>query len=162
MLGCWRLSPTLTISSSVNRPCRGFHCRAVSAQSHENGVENVVIVGSGWAGLSAAHHLSKQVVLSTCVFFMESAYLVDVLKWVNSVFRVLMSKFLMMDMVLVAVMMSAFKVSDICLYVWCMRLDDLLKQLWFMFRCLMCRFDLHTRFLVSISKHIWSCWWAGY
>ncbi|KAK6916752.1 Amine oxidase [Dillenia turbinata] len=43
----------------------GFCCRASDKQIHIDGLRNndrkkVVVVGSGWAGLGAAHHLSKQ------------------------------------------------------------------------------------------------------
>ncbi|XWS67713.1 hypothetical protein CRYUN_Cryun04dG0029200 [Craigia yunnanensis] len=48
----------------------GFFCRADSVQAHANGGDKnnksddkkkkVVVVGSGWAGLGAAHHLCNQ------------------------------------------------------------------------------------------------------
>ncbi|KAL5791235.1 hypothetical protein ACOSQ2_006123 [Xanthoceras sorbifolium] len=70
MLSCWRLIPTLYLSS---RNRTGFCCRAsIIQQSHASGDQNnnkgdeekkkkkVLIVGSGWAGLGAAHHLCKQ------------------------------------------------------------------------------------------------------
>ena len=61
MLGCWRVTPCLSSEYTS-----GFCCRANNLQTHVNGVENkkkkkVVVVGSGWAGLGAAHHLCKQV-----------------------------------------------------------------------------------------------------
>ncbi|KAL6963679.1 hypothetical protein U1Q18_034685 [Sarracenia purpurea var. burkii] len=64
MLGCncWRVTPTL---SSNHRS--GFSCRtaAEDTQIHTNELQlqikkKVLIVGSGWAGLGAAHHLCKQ------------------------------------------------------------------------------------------------------
>ena len=63
---------TLTpfISNRYNKRV-GFFCRADSVQAHANGGDNnnksndkkkkVVVVGSGWAGLGAAHHLCNQV-----------------------------------------------------------------------------------------------------
>ncbi|RVW38507.1 Zeta-carotene desaturase [Vitis vinifera] len=60
MLGCWRVTPCLSSEYTS-----GFCCRANDLQTHVNGVEKkkkkkVVVVGSGWAGLGAAHHLCKQ------------------------------------------------------------------------------------------------------
>ncbi|OVA15939.1 Amine oxidase [Macleaya cordata] len=59
MLACWRISNCF--------PCRtrnGFCCRAdalpTHAQEQKNNKKKVIVVGSGWAGLGAAHHLSKQ------------------------------------------------------------------------------------------------------
>ncbi|KAK2665618.1 hypothetical protein Ddye_004192 [Dipteronia dyeriana] len=66
MLSCWRLTPTLCLST---RHRSGFYCRTASVQSPVNGDQNnngeekkkkIAIVGSGWAGLGAAHHLCKQ------------------------------------------------------------------------------------------------------
>ncbi|KAK1561142.1 hypothetical protein Q3G72_034911 [Acer saccharum] len=67
MLSCWRLTPTLCLSTRHRSVC---YCRATaSVQSPANGDQNnngeekkkkIVIVGSGWAGLGAAHHLCKQ------------------------------------------------------------------------------------------------------
>ncbi|KAK0583121.1 hypothetical protein LWI29_033557 [Acer saccharum] len=66
MLSCWRLTPTLCLST---RHRSGFYCRTASVQSPVNGDQNkngeekkkkIVIVGSGWAGLGAAHHLCNQ------------------------------------------------------------------------------------------------------
>lgn len=83
MLGCsWRFTFTITITP----PCfpnkrkysatatatsgYGFYCRAQEDQqqthltsttlSERQNKKKVVIVGSGWAGLAAAHHLCKQ------------------------------------------------------------------------------------------------------
>lgn len=62
MLGCWRVTSCLS-GQLANRFC----CGASGLQTHVNEVQNkkkkkkVVVVGSGWAGLGAAHHLSKQV-----------------------------------------------------------------------------------------------------
>ncbi|KAI6701017.1 hypothetical protein NL676_015341 [Syzygium grande] len=69
----WRQSPTLSPSSPFNfskRPNRNSagsslvaHGTAGSNDTGEDGKkrnEKVVIVGSGWAGLGAAHHLCKQ------------------------------------------------------------------------------------------------------
>ncbi|KAK1558399.1 hypothetical protein Q3G72_001903 [Acer saccharum] len=67
MLSCWRLTPTLCLST---RHRSGLYCRTASVQSPVNGDQNkngeekkkkkIVIVGSGWAGLGAAHHLCNQ------------------------------------------------------------------------------------------------------
>ncbi|KAG8368061.1 hypothetical protein BUALT_Bualt15G0006200 [Buddleja alternifolia] len=61
MLACWRARPFLSNGHSNFR--RGFCCRAedqtVSLTERQN-KKKVVIVGSGWAGLGAAHHLCKQ------------------------------------------------------------------------------------------------------
>ncbi|PSS29531.1 Zeta-carotene desaturase [Actinidia chinensis var. chinensis] len=59
MLACWRVTPSLS-----NEYRRGFCCRAEDQQTVSNGLvrnkKKVLVVGSGWAGLGAAHHLSKQ------------------------------------------------------------------------------------------------------
>lgn len=70
MLASLRAAPTLCLSKRRYR--NGFCCRASTLQSNANGDRNstnnngknkkkIVVVGSGWAGLGAAHHLSKQV-----------------------------------------------------------------------------------------------------
>ncbi|KAK3412756.1 hypothetical protein EUGRSUZ_I01454 [Eucalyptus grandis] len=69
----WRQSLTLPPSSPFDFSCRPRCTRAGSslvaharAENNDNGEDgkkknkNVVIVGSGWAGLGAAHHLCKQ------------------------------------------------------------------------------------------------------
>ncbi|KAJ4715951.1 Phytoene desaturase [Melia azedarach] len=67
MLAFWRMTPPALCLSNGNRS--GFCCRASSLQSHENSDQindrkskkkKIVIIGSGWAGLGAAHHLCKQ------------------------------------------------------------------------------------------------------
>ncbi|KAL9417493.1 hypothetical protein AB3S75_040469 [Citrus x aurantiifolia] len=69
MLASLRAAPTLCLSKRRYR--NGFCCRASTLQSNANGDQNstnnngknkkkIVVVGSGWAGLGAAHHLSKQ------------------------------------------------------------------------------------------------------
>lgn len=67
MLASWRV--TLAPCFSNKRLRSGFCCRADALQSHANGGKDndknklkkkVVIVGSGWAGLGAAHHLCNQ------------------------------------------------------------------------------------------------------
>lgn len=78
MLASLRAAPTLCLSKRRYR--NGFCCRASTLQSNANGDRNstnnngknkkkIVVVGSGWAGLGAAHHLSKQVLylLSVCM-----------------------------------------------------------------------------------------------
>ncbi|KAJ0076675.1 hypothetical protein Patl1_35997 [Pistacia atlantica] len=66
MLASWRATPTLCLS---NKYGSGFCCKATTLQTQGNGDQNggssfrkkkIVIVGSGWAGLGAAHHLCKQ------------------------------------------------------------------------------------------------------
>ncbi|KAK6159603.1 hypothetical protein DH2020_006917 [Rehmannia glutinosa] len=61
MLACWRAQPVISYGDGNFR--RGFCCRAedqtVSPTERQN-KKKVVIVGSGWAGLGAAHHLCKQ------------------------------------------------------------------------------------------------------
>ncbi|KAK4401372.1 hypothetical protein Sango_0877900 [Sesamum angolense] len=61
MLASWRARPVL--SNGCGNFRRGFCCRAedqsVSVTEPQN-KRKVVIVGSGWAGLGAAHHLCKQ------------------------------------------------------------------------------------------------------
>ncbi|KAI3446283.1 hypothetical protein Pfo_002948 [Paulownia fortunei] len=61
MLACWRALPVFSNGNSNFR--RGFCSRAedqtVSLNERQN-KKKVVIVGSGWAGLGAAHHLCKQ------------------------------------------------------------------------------------------------------
>ena len=61
-------SVTLLAPCLSNKRYRsGFYCKADAIQSHANGDQDdkkkkkVVIVGSGWAGLGAAHHLCNQV-----------------------------------------------------------------------------------------------------
>jgi heterodisulfide reductase subunit A-like polyferredoxin len=67
MLASWRV--TLAPCFYNKRLRSGFCCRADALQSHANGGKDndknklkkkVVIVGSGWAGLGAAHHLCNQ------------------------------------------------------------------------------------------------------
>lgn len=67
---CWRLTLTFppTTPGFSSRSRSGFRCRAYAEQDHAaaNGSSNkkekkkVVVVGSGWAGLGAAHHLCNQ------------------------------------------------------------------------------------------------------
>ncbi|PSS21765.1 Lysine-specific histone demethylase [Actinidia chinensis var. chinensis] len=56
MIACWRVTPSLS-----NEYRRGF---CWDQQTVSNGLiqykKKVLVVGSGWAGLGAAHHLSKQ------------------------------------------------------------------------------------------------------
>lgn len=68
MLGIWKISPCFF---SIKREGRisGFCCRAEDQQIQPNELQTnkkkkkkkAVVVGSGWAGLAAAHHLCKQV-----------------------------------------------------------------------------------------------------
>ncbi|KAF5449016.1 hypothetical protein F2P56_029505 [Juglans regia] len=66
MLATWKVSLVPCFPRSRYRS--GFCCRADALQSHatggqdikENNKKKVVIVGSGWAGLGAAHHLCNQ------------------------------------------------------------------------------------------------------
>ncbi|GMP37466.1 hypothetical protein CsSME_00009130 [Camellia sinensis var. sinensis] len=68
MLGCWRVIPTFAATREYRS---GFCCRAedqqtqiqTQSQTQSNGLKTkkkVLVVGSGWAGLGAAHHLCKQ------------------------------------------------------------------------------------------------------
>ena len=80
MLACsWSVS-SLAPYLSNKRYGTGFCCKAIDLQSHANGDQDngikkkkkkkVVIVGSGWAGLGAAHHLCNQVIsLSLSLLF---------------------------------------------------------------------------------------------
>ncbi|KAI5647787.1 hypothetical protein M9H77_33792 [Catharanthus roseus] len=62
MLACCWVTPSIPISNYRRR----FHCRAEEDQQTQytpierQNKKKVLIVGSGWAGLGAAHHLSKQ------------------------------------------------------------------------------------------------------
>ncbi|KAM1791184.1 hypothetical protein ACFX12_035172 [Malus domestica] len=74
LAACWRLTltcppPTSSRTSSCFSPRSrsGFRCRASSGQAHaaiggpnDKEKKKVVVVGSGWAGLGAAHHLCNQ------------------------------------------------------------------------------------------------------
>lgn len=66
MLACCWVTPSIPISNYRRR----FHCRAEEDQQTQytpierQNKKKVLIVGSGWAGLGAAHHLSKQVIAS--------------------------------------------------------------------------------------------------
>ncbi|KAL8556501.1 hypothetical protein ACS0TY_004083 [Phlomoides rotata] len=55
MLACWRARPVFSMGDINCR--RRFCCRA---EEQAAPVKKVVVVGSGWAGLGAAHHLCKQ------------------------------------------------------------------------------------------------------
>lgn len=65
MLGSWRVTLTQPWFSN-HRYKSGFCCRADALQNHANGGQDnkkkkkVVVIGSGWAGLGAAHHLCNQ------------------------------------------------------------------------------------------------------
>lgn len=72
MLTCWRVTPTtppLQPPRLSKRHGSSFCYRINALQSPVNGETNktiekrkkVLIVGSGWSGLGAAHHLSNQV-----------------------------------------------------------------------------------------------------
>lgn len=65
MLTCWRARPVFPTGSSNFRG--GLCCRAedptVNLGDQRQSKKKVLIVGSGWAGLGAAHHLCKQVFL---------------------------------------------------------------------------------------------------
>ncbi|TXG64878.1 hypothetical protein EZV62_011872 [Acer yangbiense] len=128
MLSCWRLTPTLCLST---RHRSGFYCRTASVQSPVNGDQNkngeekkkkkIVIVGSGWAGLGAAHHLCNQV-LSPPSLSLEKKkkkhQSCDSCEMGIFCFRDLMSKLLMMEMVLVVLMMSASKINFVVICFW--------------------------------------------
>nr|POF05412.1 15-cis-phytoene desaturase, chloroplastic/chromoplastic [Quercus suber] len=72
MLACSWSVTSLAPYLSNKRYGTGFSCKAIDLQSHANGDQDneikkkkkkkkkVVIVGSGWAGLGAAHHLCNQ------------------------------------------------------------------------------------------------------
>ena len=83
MLACSWSVTSLAPYLSNKRYGTGFCCKAIDLQSHANGDQDneikkkkkkkVVIVGSGWAGLGAAHHLCNQVIslslsLPFCLF----------------------------------------------------------------------------------------------
>lgn len=70
MLTCLRLTLPSHFPNTRREIRRGFRCRAQNQEAHDDNGGNggqgrnktkVVIVGSGWAGLGAAHHLSNQV-----------------------------------------------------------------------------------------------------
>ncbi|KAL2476944.1 15-cis-phytoene desaturase [Forsythia ovata] len=58
MSGCWRVLPAFP----NGKLRRGFCCRADDQPVYtvRHNKKKVVVVGSGWAGLGAAHHLCKQ------------------------------------------------------------------------------------------------------
>ncbi|KAF5745769.1 phytoene dehydrogenase chloroplastic/chromoplastic-like isoform X1 [Tripterygium wilfordii] len=64
MLTCWRFTPTLCLPSSKDSRFLRLSCRAENLHTSVSGTherkKKVVIVGSGWAGLGAAHHLCNQ------------------------------------------------------------------------------------------------------
>ncbi|KAF7810761.1 NAD(P)-binding domain containing protein [Senna tora] len=62
MLASWKVALPPQLPNTRGRGnLRGFRCRAETLQTHANGEKRkVVIVGSGWAGLGAAHHLCNQ------------------------------------------------------------------------------------------------------
>ncbi|XP_074275699.1 uncharacterized protein LOC141599557 [Silene latifolia] len=68
MLSCWKINPYFPLKTCYknnNKIRRLFLCKAENSQSQESvhAKENrkkVLVVGSGWAGLGAAHHLTKQ------------------------------------------------------------------------------------------------------
>lgn len=83
MLACWRFTPGLPSKGS-----KGFRCRVAEDQQIQYGpVEKqskskVLIVGSGWAGLGAAHHLCKQVEYFASLYLRRIMYLeIDFLKF---------------------------------------------------------------------------------
>lgn len=67
MLGICRIPPcTILNSKRRSGSSRRLCCRAENQEVPSNEVsskkkQKVVVVGSGWAGLGAAHHLCKQV-----------------------------------------------------------------------------------------------------
>lgn len=112
---CWRVTMTLATTTTVGcfspRYGSGFRCRADALPGHANGGPNgkkkkkIVVVGSGWAGLGAAHHLCNQVCLCflTHSFFCIALYALFLLGFF---LRASMSRFLkVIIMVLVAWMM---------------------------------------------------------
>ncbi|XP_065868894.1 uncharacterized protein [Euphorbia lathyris] len=69
MLGCFSYSYSFTLTPSIINTVsrKGFSCNSQIQQLHANNIngvhiskKKVVIVGSGWAGLAAAHHLCNQ------------------------------------------------------------------------------------------------------
>ncbi|XP_073156087.1 uncharacterized protein [Henckelia pumila] len=63
MFACWRVCLALPSSVSNASFRRGFCCRAgdqVVSLTERKSNKKVIVVGSGWAGLGAAHHLCKQ------------------------------------------------------------------------------------------------------
>lgn len=79
---CWMvttLAPTTTVGCFSPRYGSGFRCRVDALPDHANGGPNgkkkIVVVGSGWAGLGAAHHLCNQVCLCSLThsFFLYSS-----------------------------------------------------------------------------------------
>lgn len=60
MLACWRARPFFGNGDTDTYSRRGGFCCKAEDQTLQNRKEKVVVVGSGWAGLGAAHHLCKQ------------------------------------------------------------------------------------------------------
>lgn len=67
MLSCWKITPCFASQTCKNGRRRPY-CRAENSQNQslidasqpKDRKKKVLIVGSGWAGLGAAHHLCKQ------------------------------------------------------------------------------------------------------
>lgn len=66
-IGCYRNITENMWAGGIPTPCLlpypkhcNFLCRAEAFNGHVH-KKKVVVIGSGWAGLGAAHHLSKQV-----------------------------------------------------------------------------------------------------
>ncbi|XP_021753026.1 uncharacterized protein LOC110718499 [Chenopodium quinoa] len=64
MLSCLKITPLFVSNSCKHNRSRRFCCRAESSQNQgpqpKESMKRVLVVGSGWAGLGAAHHLTKQ------------------------------------------------------------------------------------------------------
>ncbi|KAH9625840.1 hypothetical protein KSS87_004847 [Heliosperma pusillum] len=70
MLSCWKINPCFPLNTyyhkNNNKTRRLLLCKADNSQSQgsvkakDNTRKKVLVVGSGWAGLGAAHHLVKQ------------------------------------------------------------------------------------------------------
>ncbi|KAK3006544.1 hypothetical protein RJ639_017699 [Escallonia herrerae] len=60
MLGCWRGATLAPPCFSTNYRSSALSCRAEDQETQKRKKKKVLVVGSGWAGLGAAHHLSKQ------------------------------------------------------------------------------------------------------
>ncbi|KAL2937029.1 Phytoene dehydrogenase [Bienertia sinuspersici] len=64
MLSCWKITPILPLNTHKFKASKKFCCRAENSQDvtsqPKESRKRVLVVGSGWAGLGAAHHLIKQ------------------------------------------------------------------------------------------------------
>lgn len=105
MLTCWRARPVFPHGRTDFR--RGLCCKAEEQAlllTERQSKKKVVVVGSGWAGLGAAHHLCKQVLIyffGCQILSLSLSVILNELKiymLLEFGFRDLMSQFLKVDM----------------------------------------------------------------